>query len=760
MIYHMKPQRDMQSSLLNLDNPKLIHYSQLHVSNHSESIQTLPDVLVNDINNIITNKSEKKSKHYNNLVDPLEVKKNKAKIRKKTRSKIHISDEDERLENQYQGITRIDKNLEISLMRPPKLTKKKTLKKNTTTSKSTFKNLSDEFSHDTNSQQNKNLETTSHQISLINPISIQELANLISIPAPEIIKSLFLQGISVTINQVIDVEMAISIANRYNVTFSTTTETKNIHDENHDVTTPEYQDSNNELELNKSVEERAPIVTIFGHVDHGKTTLIDAISKTNNVRTEYGGITQAIIAHEVYVEIEEISKKIIFLDTPGHEAFADMRNRSIQITDIAVLVVAVDDGLQTQSKEAIRYFKERKLPFVVAINKIDKDSTNTQNIKQQLANFDILSEEWGGVIPMIEVSALLNKNVDRLLATICNMNKSQTLKANFNMNPEGTILDSYLDTKQGPVAKLLVQNGTIKVGDYILSNQVVSKVRSITKSTNNRVDAAGPSSIINVYGMKSILTAGSSFKGITDSKVAKKQLAEYQKNKDKYTKNYKKLNTRLTLDSSVKNIHSLNTKVVNLILKTDSEGTIDAIISAFMSIPQNKVQINLVGAGVGQITISDINLAVVSNANIISFLEIPPQIKHLAVKSNVYAVQFNIIYDLLDYVKDLMIQLVPIEYTEKQIGTALVENIFSVSKGVVAGCTVTEGKLKQGSKIKVFRKKDVIYTGEITSLKRIKEDVKEVLDGHDCGVMSGTFSFWECKDIIKAYDLIEQEKIL
>nr|YP_009315552.1 Translation initiation factor 2 [Liagora brachyclada]SCW24210.1 Translation initiation factor 2 [Liagora brachyclada] len=739
----VKVNKDIQSSWLNLDKPKLIDYDKVRSSNKSSAVEPLTDVLVN----IITTRTDKKNKSYNNLIDPLEAKKNKVKTKKKIRSKIHINDDDENLENQYQGMAKVGKNLEISLMRPPKPIKKKIPKKNIVVQQKDLTNIVQEASSNNIDTNDKNQVDP---IYINNPISIQELANLILIPAPEIIKHLFLQGISVTINQVIEIEMAQAIAIHYNIDFKSSDDQKNIITQKR----PDFPEK-----LNDFSEDRVPIITIFGHVDHGKTTLMDTICNINSLDAEYGGITQAIVAHEVTID-QDINKKVIFLDTPGHEAFSDMRRRSIEITDIGILVVAADDGLKPQTREAITYFKEHQLSFLVAINKIDKDQANLTNIKQELAQYDILAEEWGGDVPIIEISALQRLNIDNLLTELFRMRKKKNLKANPGRSATGTVLDSYLDIQQGPVAKLLVQNGTIRIGNYVASNHVVSKVRAINKNTNQRVDDAGPSSIINVYGIESILTSGDTFQVIQDEKSAKKRLAEYQKNKDKNPKHYKKLNTRLTLDRSRKKGNIVNTKILNIILKTDSEGTIDAIINAFLKIPQDKVQINLVAAGVGPITVGDINLAVVSNAKIISLHEITSQIQHLAQQSNISLASFHVIYDLLDYVKGLMMLMVPIEYKANKTGQAIVENTFSVSKGSVAGCMVTEGKLQIGAQIKVMRAQDMIYEGKITSLKRIKEDVEEVGLGNECGVMSGDFSSWNQKDVIEVYTLIEQKKTL
>ena len=743
----VKVNKEMEASWLNLDNPKLIDYIQAGSADTSSTVEPLADVLVNNINNMITTRGDKKNKSYNSLIDPLEVKKNKIKTKKKVRSKIHINDDDESLENQYQGITNIGKNLEISLMRPPKPIKKKISKKNALMQQ---KNSNSVLQQSDSGNIDIVKKEHDYPICLNNPMSVQELATLISIPAPEIIKYLFLQGISVTINQVIDTEIAKSIALHYDINCTSNTNQENI-------TIQKTSDLSDQL--NNLDEDRIPIITIFGHVDHGKTTLMDAICGINSVDAEYGGITQAIAAHEVMIE-GDINKTIIILDTPGHEAFSDMRRRSIEITDIGILVVAADDGLKQQTIESIEYFKKHNVSFLVAVNKIDKDKANLNNIKQELTQYGITAEEWGGDVPIIEISALHNLNIDYLIEELFRMCNKKNLKANSSIGATGTVLDSSLDTQQGPVAKLLVQNGTIKIGNYLVSNNVVSKVRSMTNNINNRIYNAGPSSIIDVYGIESILISGSFFEVIQDEKYAKKRFADYKKNKDKNPKHYKKLNTRLTLDRSGKDRNIVKTKILNIILKTDSEGTIEAIINAFLKIPQDKVQINLVAAGVGPITVRDINLAVVSNANIISFHEITSQIKSLAQQSNVSLANFHIIYDLLDYIKNLMMLMVPVEYKAYKIGKAIVESTFSVSKGVVAGCMVVEGKLKLGAQVKAIRAQEIVYEGKITSLKRIKEDVEEVVVGNECGVMSGSFSAWQQKDIIEIYDLIEEEKAL
>nr|YP_009314530.1 Translation initiation factor 2 [Liagoropsis maxima]SCW22784.1 Translation initiation factor 2 [Liagoropsis maxima] len=741
--------KDIQGNWLNLENPKIIYTNSLKTTRKISPVSSINDPLIDDSDTTINNRQDRKNKIYNKSIDLLESKKHKIKVKKKTRSKIHISDDDDNLDNKYSNLSKRDKNLELSLMRPEKPLKKKVSSKDSALEKNINKIKSSKTGLVGDEIQ---CETKPDFITLVNPVSIQDLSNMISVPAAEIIKSLFLQGISVTINQVIDISLAESIAKMYSISIR-----KNLSQETKNDRSKIYVGSSHE----SITEIRAPIVTIFGHVDHGKTTLLDTISHSNNTTVESGGITQSIVAHEVFVDYLDNKEKIIFLDTPGHEAFSDMRTRSIQVTDIGILVVAADDGLHQQSKEPIKYFQEHSLPFIVVINKIDKEEANADLIKQELAKLDIIPKDWGGSTPIIEVSALKGTNINLLLETILNITHEQVLLVDSSMPGSGTILDAYLDKKRGPIANLLVQSGTIRTGDYIITDQVVSKVRAIVNRSNINMQCAGPSSIVNVCGLESIPISGSLFEVIANDKDAKKLWAEYQKNKDKISRNYKKLNAPITVDSSRRNKYKTQPKIINIILKTDSEGTIDAIINAFMNISQEKVQLNVIAAGVGEVTRSDINLASVSQAIILGFNAIvTSQIKQLVLKYGITSVNFKVIYDLINYVQDAMLKLVDADYKEHMIGKAIVENIFVVSKGTVAGCVVTSGKLRRNSYIKVIRNKEIIYSGQLNSLKRGKEDVEEVIIEHECGVMSNNFDSWRKQDSIEAYDLIAQEKTL
>nr|SCW22987.1 Translation initiation factor 2 [Nemalion sp. H.1444] len=732
-----------------MDSPKLICDDRDKHSDRLEITSSITETLTNDLESGNNNRIDKRNKSYNKSIDILESRKNKAKAKKKIRSKVHINDEDDSLNDRYANLSKIDKNLELSLMRPIRPLKKKEPIDKGKTKVRTIQ-AKEEIVH--NNIKNVANNTRVEQVTLTDPLSIQELSNLLDVPAPEIIKSLFLQGIPVTINQVVDIKIAESVARTYDIDVIQGLE-QNA-DTNRFCSDKVYDEK-------QLLKPRPPIVTIFGHVDHGKTTLMNAIAQTKRVNLESGGITQRIVAHEVVVKLDGHNNKIVFLDTPGHEAFSDMRLRSMQVTDIGIVVVAVDDGLKPQTKEAINYLNKYQIPFIVAISKVDKEDTQIDMIMQEMSAHGIAPEIWGGDVPILQVSALKDINIDQLLAKILIITKHKNLLASPLVAASGTILDAYLDKHRGPLASLLIQRGTLRQGDYIATNQVVSKIRSLVSKNNEKIKSSGPSSIVNISGLESIPVPGHSFQVVDDEKVARKKLVEYQKSKDKSGRNYKRLNNRVTFDTSRKSKDKLTKKIINIILKTDSEGAIDAIINAFTNIHQTKVQINLISAGVGDITVSDINLASVSQATILSFNNpVKLSINSMISNSAITLLNFTVIYDLIDYIEARMLELVETEYTEQITGTAIVENIFTLSKGVVAGCIVISGKLKRNSHIKVKRNQEVIHSGKLYSLKRVKEDVDEVSMKNECGVMLANFDRWQRKDLVEAYDLIAQDKTL
>lgn len=590
------------------------------------------------------------------------------------------------------------------------------------------------------------------QVSITGPISIQELSNLLVIPAPEIIKSLFLKGISVTVNQIVDTKLAKVVGEDYGVVVK-----EDFYDNMDNYKHHLIEHGGNTNTLNK----RSPIVTVLGHVDHGKTTLLDTIRKVSESTFEEGGITQTIMAHEVYVDNPKSNNKIIFLDTPGHKAFTTMRARGMQVTDLAVIVVAADDGLKPQSIEMIDYLQKNQIPLIIAINKIDKDGANILKIRKELEEINILESIEEHSVSIVEVSALQNRNIDNLIQAILALAEKKSLLANPNVRGVGTILDSYLDKNQGPIANILVQDGSIKVGDVITTEDSIAKIRSILDKSLHKCSIIGPSCVVQISGFSQVPKSGSLFKVVDNEKNLKKLFSVKNKHKTRILKSHQKMNTRVTLDSFHENLSKPTQKNVNIILKTDSEGSIEAILNAFESIPQEKVQLNIVSLGVGEITSSDIELALISKSILIGFnSHLNAKIQLLANKANIVHSSFKVIYNLIDFIEQAMLEFVDVDYREDIIGQATVETVFSVSRGNVAGCIVKSGKFKRGSYIKVTRSNDLIYKGELSSLKRVKEDVEEVNAGSECGILCKKFDMWQTRDKLEAYELIEIAKTL
>jgi translation initiation factor IF-2 len=745
---------------LKLKNPKIISINSIGKEKDSmmipstiDPLKQLDPIIKENRENSLLQRIEKKNKYQHKTIDTLDPQKNKSKLKKKIRTKIHIGEEEDNMETNYIESKSIKANniTSLPLMRPVKTLKRKIHNNKTTvhsemkTGKSIpkdIKNISIPLAQ----------KVSENKISLNSSLNIQELSSILLIPEAEIIKWLFLQGISVTVNQIIDTSILQSIAEHYGFT---------IENENHNNTILDTEQFASINESNEFLEYRAPIVTILGHVDHGKTTLLDAICKTDNVNFEAGGITQAISTHEIEIENQSIKKKIVLLDTPGHEAFSDMRIRCAQVTDICILVIAADDSLQPQSIEAIKYIQSNHIPFIVVINKIDKSNVNILKVKEDLTQYNIISKDWGGDTPMVEVSALTNTNIDLLLDTIIKLAELQELKANTLTNARGSILDAYLDKSKGPVATILIKNGTLKIGNFIIVDNFIAKIRAIFNTKQLKLDSAGPSSIVEIWGLSNIPISGSIFETTYDEKQAKKIISDTTSLNYKIISQGKNLNNRVRLDSTKKNKLKVSNEQINLILKTDTHGSIDAIIQAFTKIPQQKVQLNILSITVGKISESDLQLASISKSILVGFnITQDNNIKIMAEKLGIVICNFKVIYDLINYIQEQMLYLVKIEYQEVIIGLAIVENIFNVSKGLVAGCIVQSGQLKHTAYIRIKRNKTIIYDGKINSLKRVKEDVQEVKSVNECGILISNFSQWERKDEIESYELIPKEKTL
>lgn len=723
------PNTAYSNEILYLKFPKLIG-NYFKVNSNTSSLPTQVNSFT-DISNtsdfkksIQSNKFEKKYKNNLNSEDVLELKKNKSKLTKKIRKKSILDTEDLFIDETHNFY---NKNINSYKFNKHK---KKDKSKNT--------NSLSSFS-------GKDKDISSNRMALLNDsLSIQDLSIKLNIPEAEIITYLFLKGISVTINDIIDISIAEEIALNYNF--------KLIKNEYNTEKLEEKVDNLDDDSVLKT--KRSPVVTIFGHVDHGKTTLLDSIMKTNLVKKESGGITQSINGYEIECLYESKIYKLVFLDTPGHEAFESMRFRGAKITDIALLVVAADDGLKPQTIESIKYILNMKLAYIVVINKIDKIDTDIIKIKEELASYDIVAEEWGGDAIFVEVSALTNKNINNLLSNICLLAELNNFTANIGKPAQGTILEAYLDKKKGIVSNALVQQGILKLGDFIVAGKTYGKVKNLLNISNKKVDKAYPSSVIQILAFSIPPNSGMTFSVVNNEKEAKQLISSY------IDRSIEQLNTSKSLNKKILFDKDNNIKQLNLILKTDTQGTLEAIVSSFMKISQEKVQINLINATVGNISSTDIELALSANAKIIGFrVDSSSYISNLIKQNKLSLETFNIIYDLLDYVNQCMLDLVDLEYENIFLGEAAVQTVFFINKRSVAGCLVKEGKLRKMSFIYVYNNNILFYKGFLTSLKRLKDDVDEVLTGSECGLMC-EYNSWKVGDLIKAYELKPKEKTL
>jgi translation initiation factor IF-2 len=491
---------------------------------------------------------------------------------------------------------------------------------------------------------------------------------------------------------------------------------------------------------------RPPVVTIMGHVDHGKTTLLDAIRETRVTATEAGGITQHIGAYQVEVD----GKKITFLDTPGHEAFTTMRARGAQVTDITVLVVAADDGVMPQTVEAINHAKAANVPIIVAVNKIDKPGANPDRVKQELTEYGLVAEDWGGDTIFVHISALKKQGIDELLEMILLVAEMAELKANPNARPRGTIIEAQLDKSRGPAATVLVQNGTLKVGDIIVAGTTYGRVRAMVNDRGRRVKEAPPSMPVEIIGLSDVPSAGDLFVVYDDERKAR-ALAEKRLNKQKAQEIGAQ--TRITLDDLYKQIQEGQVKELNVIIKADVHGSVEALVGALTKIDVEGVRVRVIHQGVGAITESDIILATASNAIVIGFNVRPePNAGKMAESEKVDVRLYRVIYNVIEELESAMKGLLDPEYKEVIIGRAEVRQTFKVSRvGTIAGCYVTEGKIERNRDVRLIRNGVVVYEGKLDTLKRFKDDVREVVSGFECGLTLERFHDIKEGDVIEVF---------
>ncbi len=576
-------------------------------------------------------------------------------------------------------------------------------------------------------------------------MTLGEFAEKLKINSSEIIKKLFLKGQMLTINSPINAELAEEIAADYDVLVEQEEEEEIAFGDKFAL---EIEDKEADLQ------ERAPVITIMGHVDHGKTSLLDAIRKTEVVAGEAGGITQKIGAYQV----TKNGKKITFVDTPGHEAFTDMRARGAKVTDIAILVVAADDGVMPQTIEAISHAKAANVPIIVAINKIDKPEANPMRVKQELMEHGLVSVEWGGDVEFVEVSAKAKINLDILLETILITAEILELKANPKKRGKGVVLESKLDPKVGPVADILVQEGTVKIGDVIVAGESYGKIRALMDDKGLRVNSAEMSQPIEIIGFNSVPEAGDTIYVIQNEQHARRIVEEMAKER-KMGESGKKT---ITLESLSESFDNENLKELNLILRADSKGSAQALKESLMKLSTNEVAVNIIQSAPGAITESDIKLAEVSQAIIIGF-NVRPTTKAIkeAEVSGIEIRTSSIIYQIIEDIEKALTGMLEPEFKEMYLGRIEIKKVFKVAKvGNVAGCVVVDGKVRRDSNIRIVRDGVVTYEGKLASLKRFKDDAKEVVAGQECGLGIENFNDIKEGDIVEAFDIQEVKRTL
>lgn len=576
-------------------------------------------------------------------------------------------------------------------------------------------------------------------------MTLGDFAEKLKVNSSEIIKKLFLKGQMLTINSPLSVELAEELAADYDVLVEQEEEEEIAFGDKFAL---EIEDKEADLQ------ERAPVITIMGHVDHGKTSLLDAIRKTEVVAGEAGGITQKIGAYQV----TKNGKKITFVDTPGHEAFTDMRARGAKVTDIAILVVAADDGVMPQTIEAISHAKAANVPIIVAINKIDKPEANPMRVKQELMEHGLVSVEWGGDVEFVEVSAKAKINLDILLETILITAEILELKANPKKRGKGVVLESKLDPKVGPVADILVQEGTLKIGDVIVAGEAYGKVRALIDDKGIRVNSAEMSQPIEIIGFNSVPEAGDTMYVIQNEQHARRIVEEMAKER-KMAEVSKKT---ITLESLSESFDNENLKELNLILRADSKGSAQALKESLMKLSTNEVAVNIIQSAPGAITESDIKLAEVSSAIIIGF-NVRPTTKAIkeAEVSGIEIRTSSIIYQIIEDIEKALTGMLEPEFKEMYLGRIEIKKVFKVAKvGNVAGCVVVDGKVRRDSNIRIVRDGVVTYEGKLASLKRFKDDAKEVVAGQECGLGIENFNDIKEGDIVEAFDIQEVQRTL
>ena len=573
-------------------------------------------------------------------------------------------------------------------------------------------------------------------------LSVSDLASKMNKKPNEIIMKLMGLGVMATINQTLDDETIELLASEFGFEVEKEVVVDEIDFETVEVDFSEYD-----------LEERPAVVTIMGHVDHGKTTLLDSIRNTKVVAGEAGGITQHIGAYQVQVN----DKKITFLDTPGHAAFTTMRARGAEVTDIAIIVVAADDGVMPQTEEAISHAKAANVPIIVAVNKMDKEGANPDRVKQELTEFGLIPEEWGGETIFVPISALQGEGIDELLEMILLVSEVEEYKSTPDMPARGTVIEAKLDKGRGPVATLLVQHGTLRIGDSIVVGSTFGRVRAMVNDIGRRVKEVGPSTPIEITGLNDVPQAGDQFIVFEDEKKAR---AIGEKRYQRYLESQRRESAKVSLDDLFSRIQEGEVKDLNVIIKADVQGSAEALAGSLRKIDVEGVKVNIVHQGVGAITEGDVILASAANAIIIGFNVRPDgNARSMAEQENVEMRLHRIIYNAIEEIESAMKGMLDPEFVEEITGQVEVRDVFKVSKvGTIAGCYVTEGKISRDAGVRVIRNGIVVYEGKLDTLRRFKDDVKEVATGYECGIKVEKFDDIKVEDVIEAFVMKEVER--
>ncbi|HDR3489226.1 translation initiation factor IF-2 [Bacillus wiedmannii] len=591
-------------------------------------------------------------------------------------------------------------------------------------------------------QQTQTVETPD-KVTFSGSLTVGELAKKLSKEPSEIIKKLFMLGIMATINQDLDKDTIELIATDYGIEV----------EEEVVVSETEFETFIDEQDDEENLKERPAVVTIMGHVDHGKTTLLDSIRNSKVTAGEAGGITQHIGAYQVEVN----DKKITFLDTPGHAAFTTMRARGAQVTDITILVVAADDGVMPQTVEAISHAKAAGVPIIVAVNKMDKPAANPDRVMQELTEYELVPEAWGGDTIFVPISAIQGEGIDNLLEMILLVSEVEEYKANPNRYATGTVIEAQLDKGKGTIATLLVQNGTLRVGDPIVVGTSFGRVRAMVSDIGRRVKVAGPSTPVEITGLNEVPQAGDRFMAFADEKRAR-QIGESRAQEALLAQRGEK--SKLSLEDLFQQIQEGDVKEINLIVKADVQGSVEAMAASLRKIDVEGVKVKIIHTGVGAITESDVILASASNAIVIGF-NVRPDVnaKRTAELENVDVRLHRIIYKVIEEIESAMQGMLDPEFEEKVIGQAEVRQTFKVTKvGTIAGCYVIDGKITRDSGVRIIRDGVVIFEGQLDTLKRFKDDVKEVAQNYECGITIERYNDLKEGDIIEAYIMEEVKR--